>query len=311
MMRATSGAAGRDLTFRTGRGVKVRMLVRPGCWMGEGERARVLADMRALAARGTDGRSLEYGVLSSDPTVWRSAVLTLLIDASTGCLVGFAAMVLLPVRLAGRSQDVLHLGLTMVDPAWRGRGLTLLLYALSVVVMLVRRGLRPFWVSNVSQVPAALGMVGSTLADVFPSPGSCAGPSAAHAALAEQIMASHRGAFGVGEEAGFDARRFVITNAYTGGSDNLKKRFADAPKHRDPAYDDWCERELDYDRGDDFLQLARFTPRVAAGCLASWITRSRRRTPFTRSVAVRMRLFARGLAAAMRPLQPLHPEILP
>ena len=44
----------------------------------------------------------------------------------------------------------------------------------------------------------------------------------------------------------FDEERFVITDAYTGGSDNLKKSFAEAPKHRAPLYNEMCERELDY-----------------------------------------------------------------
>ena len=52
-------------------------------------------------------------------------------------------------------------------------------------------------------------------------------------------------------------RRFVITNAYTGGSDALKKTFEAAPKHRDEQYNAFCARELDYARGDDVLQLGR------------------------------------------------------
>jgi hypothetical protein len=63
--------------------------------------------------------------------------------------------------------------------------------------------------------------------------------------------------FGVGGEAGFDEARFVITNAYTGGSDALKKTFETAPKHRDEQYNAFCARELDYVRGDDILQLGR------------------------------------------------------
>jgi hypothetical protein len=70
-------------------------------------------------------------------------------------------------------------------------------------------------------------------------------------------MAQHRAVFGVGADAGFDEARFVITNAYTGGSDALKKTFESAPKHRNEQYNDFCARELDYARGDDVLQLGR------------------------------------------------------
>ena len=70
-------------------------------------------------------------------------------------------------------------------------------------------------------------------------------------------MAHHRAVFGVGADAGFDEARFVITNAYTGGSDALKKSFDVAPKHRDEKYNAFCARELDYERGDDLLQIGR------------------------------------------------------
>jgi hypothetical protein len=63
--------------------------------------------------------------------------------------------------------------------------------------------------------------------------------------------------FGVGDDAGFEEARFVITNAYTGGSDALKKTFEVAPKHRNEIYNAFCARELDYIRGDDLLQLGR------------------------------------------------------
>jgi hypothetical protein len=100
-------------------------------------------------------------------------------------------------------------------------------------------------------------MVSETFSDVFPSPHPGARQSFAHLQLARGIMARHRAVFGVGDEAGFDEARFVITNAYTGGSDALKKTFETAPKHRDEQYNGFCARELDYARGDDVLQLGR------------------------------------------------------
>ena len=81
--------------------------------------------------------------------------------------------------------------------------------------------------------------------------------SFAHLQLARGIMREHRAVFGVGAEAGFDETRFVITDAYTGGSDALKKTYDVAPKHRDEQYNAFCARELDYARGDDVLQLGR------------------------------------------------------
>jgi len=145
----------------------------------------------------------------------------------------------------------------MVDPDERGRGLSWVLYGLTALVLFARDGWRAKWISNVTQVPSVVGMVSQTFSDVFPSPHPDARRSFAHLQLARGIMSRHRAVFGVGEEAGFDETRFVITNAYTGGSDALKKTFDVAPKHRDEQYNAFCARELDYARGDDVLQLGR------------------------------------------------------
>jgi hypothetical protein len=81
--------------------------------------------------------------------------------------------------------------------------------------------------------------------------------------MARQILARHRHVFGVGADAVFDETYSVIQNAYTGGSDDLKKTFEAAPKHRKGAYNEMCARELDYARGDDFLQIGQINMAAA------------------------------------------------
>ena len=129
----------------------------------------------------------------------------------------------MPVELDGEPAEVTHLGLVMVDPDERGQGLSWVLYGLTALVLFARDGLRPKWISNVTQVPAVVGMVCETFSDVFPSPHPDARQSFAHLQLARGIMRRHRAVFGVGDDAGFEEARFVITNAYTGGSDALEK----------------------------------------------------------------------------------------
>ncbi len=70
-------------------------------------------------------------------------------------------------------------------------------------------------------------------------------------------MESKRHVFGVGPDATFDYEKFIIQNSYTGGSDHLKKKFSEAQPHRDPTYNDFCKNHLDYDRGDDFIQIGQ------------------------------------------------------
>ena len=113
------------------------------------------------------------------------------------------------------------------------------------------------------------GMVAESFANVHPKPDG-ARASFEHVLLARQIMSAHRHVFGVGPDAGFDEARFVITNAYTGGSDDLKKSYDEAAKHRNDAFNEACARELDYARGDDFLQLGQVN--MAAAQAYVWDT---------------------------------------
>jgi hypothetical protein len=246
-----------DLHFGTGRGgYRVRIVERPAEWMEPQELDGLVRDLRAVVR--SHGRGdLAYGVLGGSRERLARCVLTIVYDAARRQPVAFNALSLLDVSVRGRPTEVVHLGLVMVDPAHRGAGLTWVLTGFTNFLLYVRRGFQPFWVSNVSQVPAAIGIMCEATVDAFPSPRAGARRSFEHLSIARQIMARHRSAFGVGDDAGFDEDRFVILDAYTGGSDNLKKTFAEAPKHRDASYNALCEQELDYGRGDDFLQLGR------------------------------------------------------
>lgn len=246
-----------DITLRTHAGLRTRIVESPGLSLSPGELEHLVSQLRAVAAKTLPQRSLSYGIFSGEPERLTRAIVTLICEEATGRPIAFNALSVLDAELDGEPTEVIHLGLVMVDPEVRGRGLSWVLYGLTALVLFARDGLRPKWISNVTQVPAVVGMVSETFSDVFPSPHYGARQSFAHLQLARGIMARHRAAFGVGDEAEFDEARFVITNAYTGGSDALKKAFEIAPKHRDEQYNLFCARELDYARGDDVLQLGR------------------------------------------------------
>jgi hypothetical protein len=245
------------LEFIAGSGkFRVRILERPGLWLAPIELERIVADMRRVVNSLGIG-DLPYGILSGDRRHLDRAILTLIEERDRGTPVAFNAMLALDCTLRGAPVDVIHLGLTAVDPAFRGRGAAWILTGFTTFLLFVKNGLRPYWISNVSQVPAAVGMVCEAVANVYPSPDPVARRSFDHVVLARQIMQRHRDAFGVGPEAIFDSERFVILDAYGGGSDHLKKHWEDAPRHRDERYNQMCQRGLDYQRGDDFLQLGQ------------------------------------------------------
>jgi hypothetical protein len=246
-----------DLALRTHSGLVTRIVEAPGLSLSEAELDVLVSQLRVVAAKSLPEEDLTYGIFSGERERLSRAIVTLIAEEATGRPIAFNALSVMEVELDGEPVEVTHLGLVMVDPNERGQGLSWVLYGLTALVLFVRDGLRPKWISNVTQVPSVVGMVSQTFSDVFPSPHPDARQSFAHLQLARGIMSRHRAVFGVGEEAGFDEARFVITNAYTGGSDALKKTFEVAPKHRDEQYNAWCARELDYARGDDVLQIGR------------------------------------------------------
>ena len=116
-------------------------------------------------------------------------------------------------------------------------------------------------------------MVSEMFSGVWPSPRK-GRRTLNHLLLARQIMDTQRHVFGVGDDAGFDEDRFVITDAYTGGSDDLKKTWDQAPKHRDARYNDFCADALNYVRGDDALQLGQMDLAAMRGYLAREVPKS-------------------------------------
>ena len=245
---------------------------RPGLWMKQNALEGLLGDMKKIAGKTISQNELEYGVLGGDKARLNACIITLIRDRSTGEPIAFNALSWIPLALHGESLDLLHLGLVMVDPEAHSKGFSWVLYGLTCFLFFLRGGLRPVWISNVTQVPAIVGIVGKTFSSVHPGDARSS-PAYDHVALARQIMTEHRYVFGVGEGAEFDEDHFIIRNAYTGGSDALKKTFAECQKHRDSDVNRFCEDHLNYERGDDFLQIGQLSLTSARSYLFRQIPR--------------------------------------
>ncbi|MEM8690826.1 MAG: hypothetical protein AAGG57_02985 [Pseudomonadota bacterium] len=263
-----------NLTLATGKDFETRIVERPGLWMSQDDLTTLSQDLIEIASKTLARGSLTYGVFSGDPERLKATIVTIVRRKDTGQPVAFNALALMDISSMTEPMEILHLGLVMVDPDQQSKGFSWVLYGLTCILLFFRNQMRPLWVSNVTQVPAIVGMVGETFSGVFPTPQRPKERSLEHLLLARTIMRDHRHVFGVGEDADFDENRFVITNAYTGGSDDLKKTFDQAPKHRDPEYNTFCETMLDYDRGDDVLQLGRIDLAAASGYLRNAVPKA-------------------------------------
>ncbi len=245
-----------DFTLRGS--LRVRIMERPGLWLDQDGLDGIVAHTREVVL-GLGKGTLDYGVVSGSKAALDRSIITLITDGETGRAMGFNALVAMDCVLDRKPVEVVHLGLAVVHPDFHSRGLGWVLYGLTTFILFFKRRLSPIWISNVTQVPSVFGMVSDSFDDIYP--GGVGGPPRTfeHLRLVRQIMRDYRFVFGVSEEAGFDEEHFVITDAYTGGSDNLKKTWDEAPKHRKPRYNDYCHEHLDYARGDDFIQIGRIT----------------------------------------------------
>ena len=261
-----------DLNLRSGAELRVRIIERPGLWMQDAQLAELSDHLRTIAARTLDEGSLHYGVFSGKASAMKDVIITLIFRAD-GTPIAFNALAIMRLDTRPHPIEVLHLGLVMVDPDERSKNMSWVLYGLTCFLILFRRQFRPVWISNVTQVPAVVGMVSQMFSEVWPRPDG-GRRTLNHLLLARQIMAGHRNVFGVGAEAEFDEDRFVITNAYTGGSDDLKKTWDEAPKHREERYNAFCASELDYDRGDDVIQLGKMDIAAMRGYLRREVPKS-------------------------------------
>ena len=183
-----------DLTLRTHAGLVTRIVERPGLSLSQAELDELVAQLRTVAGKTLPAGSLTYGIFSGERERLSRAIVTLISEEATGHPIAFNALAVMDVELDGEPAEVTHLGLVMVDPEVQGQGLSWVLYGLTTLVLFMRDGLRPRWISNVTQVPAVCGMVGETFSDVFPSPDPAARRSFAHLQLARDIMRKHRSA---------------------------------------------------------------------------------------------------------------------
>lgn len=245
-----------NVHFSSDQRTYTRVIERPAKWMAPDQLSKLTLDLRRVVQSLNIG-NLDYGILAGSQSALENCVVTVIYDKKSELPIAFNAMTLMDCTLRGKRNTVVHLGLVCIDPSYRAQGISWILYGFSTFLLFLKNRFKPIWISNVTQVPAIIGMVSESFVNVYPNPKQNNRRSYDHLSLGREIMSQHRQVFGVGPEAEFDEEYFVIRNAYTGGSDNLKKTFEQAPKHRNELFNSFCHNQLDYNRGDDFLQLGQ------------------------------------------------------
>lgn len=230
---------------------------RPGEWMSDAELSRLGQDLRRIATRAShNGEAPAYGALTGQRRELSSRVIVVAYRGDRRIPAAFSAMAFVPIEVGTKRDELVHLGLVAVDREHGGRSLVLPIYVLPLCIHLLLRGFEPYFISSTTQSPAIFGWVSSTFSAVYPSERPGAEQREFHRALAAQVFRA-RAVFGTGAGASLDLERQVVRGAFTGNKLALKKSFAEVRKSRDTAVNEFCENLLDYERGDEVLQIGK------------------------------------------------------
>lgn len=233
---------------------------RPGVWATEGELNEITQILKTIAKSAQHKDALpEYGCLLGSREDLSQRVISIAYDTRLKRAVGFSAQSYLDIKQGNFKEQVLHLGLIYIDPTYQGKSVSYLLAMLPNILITIKNGFRDIWVSNITQVPVIYGLVASNYYNVHPTNGKDSEQGFYHRYLAKKIFENHKPVFGVGEDAYYDDDLQIIKNSYTGGSDHLKKTFEITAKHRRQDFNEYCQKQLDYERGDDFVQLGKLS----------------------------------------------------
>lgn len=276
VVRAAALARGPVVRFSIGE-ADVVLWSRPGAFCDDEALQRIARDLRAVAQTAHDDEEIPaYGVLNGDREALRTRDVVLVYDRASQRPVAFNSLSVFNVAIGKRLVPIVYLGLTYVALDHQRGGMLNLAYGVPMITRLVRNGGRSFWLSTSTQVPSVVGIVADSFDDVYPHYAGGVRQSRMHLEIARSIMSEHRASFGVGEQAGFHEGMHIITTAYTPGSEALRKTYHEAPKYRVELANEFCRRWLDYERGDEILQIGRCSVRsVLRFTMKSWGGRRR------------------------------------
>lgn len=230
-------------------------LYRPGRSLSDRALAALAAEITALGRRCLDPLP-DYQVFLGTRAAFADKVITCARDPHDGRLRAFCSCVLLPMPGVG---EVLHLGLTCVDPALRGSRLsTTLANRLLGRYVVTRRPVGRVWMTSVACVLSVCGNLGEHLPRVYPSPRHDAPFADEVAQIAETFDRQYRDVAFVQPDATFDRDSFVFRGS---GRGTAFQKAADAVEfhHRDPAINAFYQARLRFEDGDELLQVVSFT----------------------------------------------------
>lgn len=224
----------------------------PGKTFSDERLSRLTAELRAVAAVCFD-ECPDYQALTGKREELSRAIITTARNKE-GKLMGFVSALMLEDEY---EENFLHLGLTCARPEARGKKLTHKLTSKTLLKVLMRRS--PFsslWISNCACVLSSLGNVALYFEELSPSPYGPREPSFRHLRIARSISKNYRGPIAISENARLNEEKLVFEGSVPGtifAKDPSDSRFY----HRSAAITDYYLKLLDFERGDEAIQIGR------------------------------------------------------
>jgi len=246
---------------------RVKVFDQPGRWMGVCPLRRLHQDLLTIARESLD-EVPNYGLFTGQRSAYANRVIAVAYEAETGQPVAFTAMVYLPVELVSsrsasfsagpvRTEIVIHLGLTMIRRAYRGKRIQTPLFQKVFLLPIWNLKRLRFIVTNIAASPAGIGAVSDYFQNVYPDYRGQNLRRPFHLEVAEQVLARYRHEFGCSSQAVFEPENFVVrgSNHPTGGGAYQFIKDDPVSQYRNEECNRYCRERLNYSHGDELFQV--------------------------------------------------------
>lgn len=239
----------------------------PGHWLSDAKLDVLRKTIRSITLAKL-GVLPDYGVYSHSREPYKNRIVSIVYDKISLAPVGFTAMVHFHSSANANTKPVIHLGLVITTTNRLGRVLLFLIYFWPLVYYLTLRQFKPFWITSVSMEPSIVGAVSDNFGDVFPHYLQNTKATAEKCEIAHKLVYEHGHEFGMGPDAYLDLRNFVVRGSCRGPSDALRVDYENSAKYIAVSCNKFCELTLDYERGDEFVQVGHVSLRTSISVIA-------------------------------------------
>lgn len=236
-------------------GISYKYFQRPGFFWSDDRLTAHVKEYQNLALSCLDELP-EYQCLKISRKNFERLVILEARDTSTNEILGICSSLILDIPT---KPNALHLGLTLVSPKARGLGLTHKLTSKLLINYMLRNSMfNSIWVTNVACVISSLGNVATHFENVYPSPHYHSNPSKDHLEIANMIDQNYREDIYISKNAEFDPATFLFKESVLGTM--WQKSASDKQyHHRKKELTEFYVNYLNFDRGDEVLQVGHFS----------------------------------------------------